>query len=40
MGALVRETYRAMVERFEHEFEGTDLLLSHWLERFSVDLNR
>ena len=31
MGALVRETFRAMVDRVEHQFDDTDLVLSQWL---------
>lgn len=31
MGALVRETFRAMVERVEHQFDDTDMNLSQWL---------
>ncbi|QEH80915.1 winged helix DNA-binding protein [Sphingomonas sp. C8-2] len=31
MGGLVRETFRAMVERVEHQFNDTDLVLSQWL---------
>ena len=31
MGALVRETFRAMVDRVEHQFDDVDLILSQWL---------
>ena len=31
MGALVRETFRAMVKRVEHQFDDMDLVLSQWL---------
>jgi len=31
MGALIRDTFRAMAERVEREFDGTDLTLSRWL---------
>ena len=31
MGALIRKTFRAMVERVEHQFDDTDLVLSQWL---------
>jgi len=31
MGALIRETFRAMVERVEAQFQDTDIALSQWL---------
>jgi DNA-binding MarR family transcriptional regulator len=31
MGMLLRETFRAMVERVEHQFDDMDLGLSQWL---------
>ena len=31
MGALIRETFRAMVECVEHQFDDADLVLSQWL---------
>lgn len=31
MGALIRETFRAMVARVEHQFDDSDLALSQWL---------
>ena len=31
MGALIRETFRAMVNRMDRQFADTDLVLSQWL---------
>lgn len=31
MGALIRETFRAMIDGVEHQFDDMDLVLSQWL---------
>jgi len=37
IGGLLRETFRAMIRRVEHEFDQTDLALSQWMALRLID---
>jgi DNA-binding MarR family transcriptional regulator len=40
MGALIRETFRAMIARAEPQFENTDFVFSQWLTLKLIDSGR
>lgn len=37
MGRLIRETFRAMIQRVERQFEQTDIVFSQWLALKLID---